>query len=112
MAVATGKLRTTRAVFGQLHRSGVLGPMVGSWCCREELGLVSPMAGDAVSRAVAGVLPGRHGALVRRSRVDAELVEVARSERGVVLTAELGLAQLAGRRGVPSLDLLASFAWA
>ena len=96
----------------QLHRSGLLGPAVVSWCDRGEMAQASPKAGDDVSRAVAAVLRSRDGQLVRRNRVDVELVEVARSLRGAVLTGERGLTRLSDRRGVPCLDLLALFAWA
>ncbi|MBI4702070.1 MAG: hypothetical protein HY744_13120 [Deltaproteobacteria bacterium] len=112
LGASTGRLRVTNAVLGQLHRSGTLGRYAQSMCDRGEIGRVKVVLADPISAEVRRVLEGKHGALVRRNRVDVELVEVARQHAGYVLSCERGIAQLAKRRHVSSIDLLVLFCWA
>ncbi len=107
----TNSIAVTSAVVRQLNRSGRLGPLVQSYCDRKEMRLLSPVQGDEVSRAVTKTLRSKEGMLVRRNRVDVELVEVARAESGALLTSERGIHRLCDRRHVPVIDLLVFFAW-
>lgn len=107
----TNDVAVTSAVVRQLHRSGRLGPLVQSYCDRQEMRLLSPVQGDDVSRAVVNTLRSKEGMLVRRNRVDVELVEIARAESGALLTSERGIHRLCNRRHVPALDLLVFFSW-
>lgn len=102
----------TDAVVKQLHRSGMLGSIVKSYCDRREMQPISPVVGDEISRSVGDVIRSKQAGLVRRNRVDIELVEVARFRNGAVLTSETGIHALARARHVPSLDLVTFFAWA
>lgn len=111
ISVATGGVAVTKAVLMQLHRSGSLGPLAQSYCDREEMQSRSPKQGDPVTREVAKTLKKKEGMLVRRNRVDVELVEVARDEGGGVLTSERGIHRLCESRNVPALDLVVLFAW-
>lgn len=106
------KLVVTKAVIGQLHRSGRLGSWVEEACDRGMIRRESPVVGDEVSTAVAEVLRHKNGLLVRRNRTDVELVEVAKHGAGCVLTRESGIVELARRRRTSSIDLLVFFLWA
>jgi len=112
VATRTGKIWVTRSVLEDLCRTAELGLLVQSWCDRKQLTLFSPVVDDAVSRVVNGVVGTPRSRLVRRNRVDTELIEVAGLHDGAVLTSESGIQKLAAKRDVPALDLLALLAWA
>ena len=111
VGLKSGKMAVTKAVINQLHRSGTLGPQIQSYCDRRELSCFSPAQGDKVSNAVKKVIEGKLGKLVRRDRVDIELVEVAREHHGCVLTAETGIARLCKKRSVVQIDILVLLEW-
>ena len=106
------KLATTAAVVRQLRQSGELGPLVNSWCESGVVRRFSPVVGDGVYRATTQVRDCSKGRLVGKNWTDIELVEVAKVERGCVVTAEQGIVRLADRRNVPCVDLVVLLAWA
>jgi hypothetical protein len=108
---ATHKLAVSKTVLMQVHRSGQLGSLVQSYCDRGEIRLVSQEHNDSVSRSVANVLQSRDAGLVRKNRADVELIEIARANKGAVLTRENGIVALAKRRSVLTLDILDFLAW-
>lgn len=111
MGQRTGKVAVTAAVLRQLHRAGI-GATVTTWVRDRKLMEVSPKHDDEVARATVKTLASKEGGLVRRNRVDVELVEVARFRCGAVLSCERGIAKLASKRSIPCLDLLDFFCWA
>jgi len=111
MGQRTGKVAVTAAVLRQLHRAGI-GATVTTWVRDRKLTEVSPKHDDEFARATVKTLASKDGGLVRRNRVDVELVEVARLSRGAVLSCERGIAKLAWKKGIPCLDLLDFFYWA
>lgn len=112
VALHTRRLALTKPVLRELRRSCRLGPLVQSYCDRGELPLISPCAEDDVALTVSGVLGTPRSNAVRRNRIDSELIELAASRDGAVLSSERGIQLLAAQRHVPALDLLAFFAWA
>jgi hypothetical protein len=112
LAAETHRLAVTKAVVRELQRSPRLGPLVQSWCDRGELELLSPCAEDQVSLIVSALLGTPRSGLVRRNRVDSELIEVVAFRDGAVLSSQAGIQVLAGGRGVPVVDLVTLFAWA
>jgi hypothetical protein len=112
LAAETHRLAVTKAVLRELLRSRRLGPLVQSYCDRQELVLLSPCVDDVVSTIVSGTLGTPRSMLIRRHRVDGELIEAAAFHDGAVLSSERGIQELARLREVPTLDLLVFFAWA
>jgi hypothetical protein len=100
VSVATGKIAVTKAVLGQLLRSGQLGPLVLSYCDRGEVQLFTPRLGDEVSEAVASTLRRKESRRVGRNRVDIEIVEQARTACGAVLGCRSQHGRVAHRRSV------------
>ena len=112
VSVDTRRLGLTKSVLRELQRSCRLGPLVQSYCDRGELPLISPCAEDDLALTVSGVLGTPRSNAVRRNRVDSELIELAASREGAVLSSERGIQELAAQRHVPTVDLVGFFAWA
>src|SRR5262245_59366750 len=112
VSVDTRRVGLTKSVLRELQRSCRLGPLVQSYCDRGELPLISCWAEDDVALTVSGVLGTPRSNAVRRNRVDSELIELAASRQGAVLSSERGIQELAAQRRVPTLDLVGFFAWA
>ncbi len=106
LAAATGRLAVSQAVLRQVHRSGALGSTTQSLCDRHELHLLTSRQGDEVANRVRDTLGDKAASgLVRRDRVDVEVVEFARAGGGVVISCETGIRRLAERRSVETVDI-------
>jgi hypothetical protein len=112
VATRTGKIGVTKSVLQELSRAAELGLVAQTWCDRKQVTLFSPVVDDPVSRIVSGIVGTPRSRLVRRNRVDTELIEIAALHDGAVLSSELGIQKLAAKREVPTLDLVGLLAWA